>query len=89
MFEHLQSPHQMLSISVIYISSEEINEKSAPKLAIWEETLPIPNTLKLHFMKPCTSKQLQVPPTSNSDLFTVVNVFKHAVMPDVSETPIT
>ena len=32
---------------------------------------------------------VEVSPTSNSDLFTVVNVFKHAVMPDVSETPIT
>ena len=77
------------NISVIYISPEEINEKSAPTLAIWEETLHIPNTLKLHCIKARTSKQLQVSPTSNSDLFTVVNVFKHAIMSDVSETPIT
>ena len=73
------------NVTILFISSEEITQKSASKLPVWEKTIAIPNTLKFHCIKARNSKQLSVSTISTGDEFMIVDVFKCAEESDESD----
>ena len=60
---------------IIYISSIEIQSKGA-KVQYWDQTLLVPNTLKIHCVKVHNWYQLKVPTVPSGEGLVVTDVLK-------------
>ena len=71
---------------IFYVSSGTIATTSAAKLTVWENSLAVPNTMKMHCIKVCNSRQLEVSKTSVGETFKVKDILNCQVLSNESDT---
>ena len=64
------------NINISFITADEIQAKSIEMTEQWKSVIPVPNTLKLHCIRPHGSKKLSVSTVSFGEIFNVIGIFE-------------
>jgi len=65
-----------MGITIQYVSTDTIKETCAPRLEVWQNSLVVINTMKLHCIKVRNSRQLEVAAFSTDETFKVENIMQ-------------
>ena len=66
------------NITIILVISDEVKQISEEKVPSWSRVLAVPNTQKVHCVKPKSATSLEVSTISTEDSVTVVNILSNS-----------
>ena len=62
-------------INISFITADEIQAKTIKITKKWKSPIPVPNTLKLHCIRPHGRKKLSVSTVLFGEIFNVIDIF--------------